>query len=71
MNENRTGLSKPERKAYTDAVLCLMSKPSQTDPLVASGAKTRYDDFVVIHIQQTFEIHATVSTTTSIIEQNL
>lgn len=42
--ENRTTLPASERKAYTDAVLCLMSKPSRLaalDPNLAPGAKTR------------------------------
>jgi tyrosinase len=53
-----------QRKAYTDAVLCLQSKPSRIAALNASlapGAKTMYDDYVAIHINQTLSIHATVS----------
>jgi tyrosinase len=46
-----------ERKAYTDAVLCLQHKPSQLDPAVYPGAKTRYDDFVAVHINLTLGIH--------------
>lgn len=34
-------LSKPERKAYTDAVLCLQSKPAKTPASVSSGARSR------------------------------
>jgi hypothetical protein len=50
-----------ERKAYTDAVLCLQSKPSKLADGLAPGAKSRYDDFVAIHINNTMTIHATVS----------
>lgn len=53
-----------ERKAYTDAVLCLMTKPSRLariDPAIAPGAKTLYDDYVAVHMNNTFSIHATVS----------
>jgi len=50
-----------ERKAYSDAVLCLQKKPSRLDPLVAPGAKSRYDDFVAVHVNNTFTIHATAS----------
>jgi len=50
-----------ERKAYTDAVLCLQSKPSLADPAFAPGAKTRYDDFVALHINLTTVIHATAN----------
>ncbi|KAL4893106.1 hypothetical protein BDV59DRAFT_178463 [Aspergillus ambiguus] len=52
-------LSKSERREYIDAVLCLSSKPSQYDPNFAPGARNRYDDFVAVHINQTFFIHAT------------
>ncbi|RGP71029.1 tyrosinase [Fusarium sporotrichioides] len=52
-------LSKKERKAYIDAVLCLREKPSKADPSFAPGARTRYDDFVAVHINQTSSIHAT------------
>ncbi|KAG9499529.1 hypothetical protein J7337_007985 [Fusarium musae] len=52
-------LSKKERKAYINAVLCLRKKPSKGDPSFAPGARTRYDDFVAVHINQTRSIHAT------------
>lgn len=48
-----------ERIAYTDAVLCLQSLPPQTPASVAPGARSRYDDFVIVHIQQTLTIHVT------------
>ncbi|KAH8601176.1 tyrosinase [Bisporella sp. PMI_857] len=59
-----TTLLPVERKTYTDAVLCLQKKPSRfltTDPTLAPGAKSRYDDFVAVHIQNTFTIHATAN----------
>ncbi|RFN43635.1 hypothetical protein FIE12Z_12101 [Fusarium flagelliforme] len=52
-------LSKKERKAYINAVLCLREKPSKADPVFAPGARSRYDDFVVVHINQTMSIHGT------------
>lgn len=55
----RNKLSSAERKAYTKAVLCLQSKPAKTPASVAPGAKTRYDDFVATHINQTLSIHYT------------
>lgn len=61
----RSTLLPVERKDYTDAVLCLMGKPSrlaQLDPAIAPGAKTLYDDFVAVHINNTLSIHSTVST---------
>ncbi|KAK7704392.1 hypothetical protein SLS64_008579 [Diaporthe eres] len=49
------------RMAYINATLCLMSKPALTDPRLAAGAKSRYDDFVAIHINQTQTIHNTAN----------
>ncbi|KAK0725080.1 hypothetical protein B0H67DRAFT_531108 [Lasiosphaeris hirsuta] len=49
-------LGEPERKEYTDAVLCLQSKPALTSS-IAPGAKSRFDDYVVVHIQQTPRNH--------------
>lgn len=53
-------LSDPQRRAFIDAILCLQQLPSQTPPDLASGAKTRYDDFIATHINQTGQIHFTV-----------
>jgi tyrosinase len=50
-------LSKSERLAYVNAVKCLQSLPPRTPAAVAPGAKSRFDDFVVTHIQQTLSIH--------------
>lgn len=38
-------------------MLCLQATPAKTPSELAPGAKTRYDDFVVAHINQTFYIH--------------
>ncbi|KAH8172213.1 common central domain of tyrosinase domain-containing protein [Sarocladium implicatum] len=54
-------LSKKERLAYIDAVKCLQAKPSKSDPKFAPGARTRYDDFVAVHINQTTSIHGTAN----------
>ncbi|RDW57779.1 tyrosinase [Coleophoma crateriformis] len=54
-------LSNQEREDYNNAVLCLMSKPSQLDSAEVPGAKTRYDDYVAVHINQTLTIHGTTS----------
>ncbi|KAL2130634.1 hypothetical protein VTI74DRAFT_6135 [Chaetomium olivicolor] len=50
-------LSKKERLAYINAVKCLQRLPARTPAEVAPGAKSRFDDFVVTHIQQTLSIH--------------
>ncbi|KAI0152744.1 Di-copper centre-containing protein [Xylariaceae sp. FL1272] len=52
-------LSSSEKKEYIGAVKCLQSKPSKADPSFAPGARTRYDDFVAVHINQTLSIHGT------------
>ena len=57
----RSKLSPSNRKAYISAVLCLMKLPAKTDKGVAPGARSRYDDFLAVHIQQTLSIHGTVS----------
>jgi tyrosinase len=57
----RSALTKPERKNYIDAVKCLNKKPALTPASVAAGAKSRFDDFVVTHVIQTYWVHGTVS----------
>lgn len=57
-------LTSEERIAYTDALNCLMDKPAKTPSDIAPGAKTRYDDFIVTHINQTLSIHSTVGSST-------
>lgn len=58
---NRGTLSKSERLAYIDAVKCLQSTPAKSPKSVVPGAKTRFDDFVATHINQTNTIHYTGS----------
>ncbi|PQE10681.1 hypothetical protein CJF30_00010660 [Rutstroemia sp. NJR-2017a BBW] len=52
-------LSSAERKAYIAAVQCLMTSPSKLPAGQFPGAHNRYEDFVVTHMQQTLNIHAT------------
>ncbi|GAP87774.1 putative FAD binding domain-containing protein [Rosellinia necatrix] len=52
-------LSSTQRKEYIAAVKCLQTKPSIADPTFAPGSRTRYDDFVAVHINQTLSIHGT------------
>ncbi|KAK8068115.1 hypothetical protein PG996_007227 [Apiospora saccharicola] len=49
-------LSIPERQSFIGAVRCLQSKPGQTSDTYA-GVKSRYDDFVALHITQTDHVH--------------
>jgi tyrosinase len=52
-------MSADERKAYIKAVQCMFASPSKSDAALVPGAKTRYDDFVAQHINQTLTIHRT------------
>lgn len=51
--------SPEQRKSYIQSVLCLQKLPSQTPSDLAPGARSRYDDFVATHINQTQTIHFT------------
>ena len=44
----RSALRKSEKLDYIRAVKCLGSKPAKTPAAIASGAKSRYDDFVSV-----------------------
>ncbi|KAK8043356.1 Di-copper centre-containing protein [Apiospora rasikravindrae] len=50
-------LSNVEKLGYTRAVQCLMAKPAITPTDKAPGARSRYDDIVATHINQTWTIH--------------
>ncbi|KAM0333771.1 hypothetical protein ACHAPQ_005285 [Fusarium lateritium] len=52
-------LSKKERKDYISAVKCLQSLPPKTPESFSNGAKTRFDDYVAVHLNQTQTIHYT------------
>ncbi|KAL2784991.1 hypothetical protein BJX66DRAFT_347789 [Aspergillus keveii] len=49
------------RKSYINAVKCLARLPSTIDPLLAPGARSRFDDFTATHIINTLTIHGTGS----------
>ena len=46
-----------ERQAYTNAVKCLMTQPSQLDQTLYPAATNRFMDYAVIHVNQTREVH--------------
>lgn len=46
-----------ERKAYTDAIKCLRSKPSQLDQTIYPAATDRYMDYAVTHVNRTKVVH--------------
>jgi tyrosinase len=58
----RGSLSSKQRKAYTSAVVCLQKKQSKTPASLLPGARSRFDDWVGTHINQTLTIHYTVIT---------
>ncbi|KAJ5502237.1 Tyrosinase [Penicillium fimorum] len=51
--------STTQKKSYISSVLCLQKLPSLTPPELAPGVRSRYDDFVGTHINQTTGIHYT------------
>ncbi|KIM95822.1 hypothetical protein OIDMADRAFT_133801 [Oidiodendron maius Zn] len=53
----RSSLTAEQQINYTNAVLCLQSKPAITPRSVASGVRSRFDDFAATHINQTLIIH--------------
>jgi len=55
----RGDLSIDQRKDYVRAVLCLQALPAKTTAW-APGAKSRFDDFIVVHVQMTRQVHASV-----------
>lgn len=59
-NFPRGRLSNSERTEYVTAVLCLQAKPPLTLPSLVPGVRSRFDDFVAAHINQTLTIHFSV-----------
>ncbi|TLD03220.1 uncharacterized protein PgNI_12502 [Pyricularia grisea] len=54
-------LSIAEREEYISAVQCLQRLPANTSSSVSPGARSRFDDFLTVHIQQTPYIHNTAN----------
>lgn len=46
-----------DRKAFTDAINCLRTKPSQLDQKEYPGAINRFSDWAVVHVNQTRVVH--------------
>jgi hypothetical protein len=58
----RGDLTKKQRKEYIAAVLCLQKKKGIVSRQEYPGVRSRYDDFVAVHANQTLTIHSTVMT---------
>ncbi|KAF2026977.1 Di-copper centre-containing protein [Setomelanomma holmii] len=56
---NSGDITADEKKAYIAAVQCIIKAPSKLSATQYPGAKTRYDDFVAIHMKNTLSIHGT------------
>ncbi|CZR64522.1 uncharacterized protein PAC_14420 [Phialocephala subalpina] len=54
-------LSAQEKMDYINVVLCLQGKMALTPTSLVPGARSRYDDFVATHINQTLIIHYTAT----------
>lgn len=52
--DNLTG---DEQIAYTDAVKCIMSQPSNLDATYYPGATNKFEDYAAIHIARSLNIH--------------
>ena len=54
-------MTKDERTEYIRAVKCILGKPSKLPAGKYPGAKSRYDDFVVVHMNMTPSVHSTAN----------
>ncbi|KAK3389896.1 hypothetical protein B0H63DRAFT_409761 [Podospora didyma] len=50
-------MAKKEQLSYVNAVICLSKTPARTSLDVAPGARSRYDDFIVLHHLKTPFVH--------------
>jgi hypothetical protein len=60
-NNLRRTLSEDDRRKYVNAVRCLQQLPAKVSRTAAPGVRSRYDDFVAIHIFAGTDIHFSVS----------
>ncbi|KAJ4292570.1 hypothetical protein N0V90_009233 [Kalmusia sp. IMI 367209] len=54
-------LTKEEKLEYIRAVNCIRKQPSQLPAGKYPGAKSRYDDFIVVHMNMTPSVHSTAN----------
>lgn len=55
------GFTSSEKKSYINSVLCLTKSRSTTPPHLARGVRSRFDDFLAVHINQSYHVHRDVS----------
>jgi tyrosinase len=54
-------LTQSERLDYIAAVKCIMGRPSKLSSTQYPGAKSRYEDFVIVHMNMTPSVHSTAN----------
>ena len=62
VRRNWAAFTPPEKRSYIDSILCLTELPPLTPPELASGPRSRFDDFVAVHINQSYHVHRDVRT---------
>lgn len=60
VRRNWRAFSRREKKNWINSLLCLQERRPRTPSQRAPGVRTRYDDFVATHINQTVYIHYSV-----------
>ncbi|ETN36347.1 uncharacterized protein HMPREF1541_08624 [Cyphellophora europaea CBS 101466] len=50
-------LAPKEREHFTDAIKCLVRKPSQLDQIRYPAASNRFMDYAIVHVNRTREVH--------------
>lgn len=52
-----SSMSPEERRDYTEAINCIHSQPSNLDKTQFPAAVNRYQDYAVVHVQRTGQVH--------------
>lgn len=52
-----SSMAPADRKAYTDAINCIHSQPSKLDQSLYPAAVNRYQDYAVVHVNRTSQVH--------------
>jgi len=65
VRRNWRAFTPAEKKSYIKSVLCLTMSRSITPPHLARGVRSRFDDFVAVHINQSYHVHRDVSLNTA------